>query len=104
MLSSIPKATWEAGKKSTWETQDQKAQHEIVKYVSNDMIDLIGNEVTAQAMINKLDLIYKTKSVSSYLLSQRELINLKMGEKEDPAEFLVKFERLLVEMCSHVLM
>ncbi|KAG6438785.1 hypothetical protein O3G_MSEX000222 [Manduca sexta] len=75
-----------------WKTKEIKAKNYIVNSVSNSQLELIINEITAKEMIHKFDSIYATKSSANKLLSKRRLLDLKMNENDDPAEFLNKFE------------
>lgn len=82
----------EEQQKTEWQKKDLKARNIIVQGLSNSQLELLLNEKTAKAMIDKLDSIYKPSSTTLRLLAKRKLLDLKMKENDDPTEFITKFE------------
>lgn len=96
---AIPPET-DPNKREEWKRFDVKARNEIVKYLSNNIIDTIAECKTANEIIEKLDKQYRTQSVLMALLCERKLLRLQMQDDEDPQTFFHRFDTALNELKS----
>ncbi|CAG7717892.1 unnamed protein product, partial [Allacma fusca] len=71
---------------------DLKARNFIVRFLSDNLLELISNESTAFGMITRLDEVYQQQNDALQILAVHELNMLQFcPEKETPNDFVAKF-------------
>lgn len=93
-------ASADGKEKEEWKRFDVKARNELVKYMSNNIVDTVSECKTAREIFDKLDKQYRTQSVLMTLLCERKLLRLQMNDDEDPQVFFQRFDTALNELKS----
>lgn len=80
---------------ATWSLKCVKAKNFLINFVCDSQLELIKDEQSAFAMIQKLNSLYDVQDTQKKLLIQRQLLNFKLAENEDPNQFFASNENAI---------
>src|SRR3954470_7778432 len=83
-----------------WKKIDIKAKVTIILCLSDEVLYNILNEDTAAGMWNRLESLYKTKSLSNKLYMKKQLYCLRMAEGTPILQHLNAFNKIVSDLLA----
>lgn len=92
--------TWTREQKAEWENRDEKALAIILLSVKGSQLNYIKKCKYSAEAWDKLAEVYKPRGPVQKVMLYKKLMNLKMAENEDMAEYLNKFQNIMEKLAD----
>uniref|UniRef100_A0A1Y1MAC2 Retrovirus-related Pol polyprotein from transposon TNT 1-94-like beta-barrel domain-containing protein n=1 Tax=Photinus pyralis TaxID=7054 RepID=A0A1Y1MAC2_PHOPY len=83
-----------------WKQLERRAKGYIIEYLSDSMLGLVTEGITAKQILEKLDSLYERKSLATQLSVQKKLLSFKYNEEKRLMDHFREFDEMMVELHS----
>lgn len=83
-----------------WQKLDRTAKGCIIEHLSDSMIGIVTEELTARDIMQKLDSIYERKSLATQLSVQKKLLSFKLKAETSLIKHFIEFDEMMIELTA----
>lgn len=93
-----PDSTATAEQKEKFKKADVKARNLIVWCLSDNVLEMVKGKQTAKEIMDEIKGTYQKQGIANLVQLQRKLRNLKFNGKSSLNEFIIEFEKIIMEL------